>query len=601
MTARAWALMMLWVLLAGCVSGPLPAGSSASEIKHDGTVSSEAQSRRKPVVASLGRGMIVADDRIAAEWGAQVLRKGGNAMDAAVATAFVMAVTRPHYASLGGGGFLLFCPAPKAGHKAPPCSALDFREIAPAAATRDMFVKDGKVRTDLSQDGALASGVPGNVAGLLLALERHGKLPRHRILSEAIRLARTGIRVTGNTERSALERWKAMNPEARRLFGCGHPDRPCEAGTVLRQPELAAVLETISKKGAPGFYEGKVARQLVEGIRSGGGLLSLKDLAEYRPTPRSPIARPLGASLGGGELVVMGPPSSGGILLSQLFDYVEHATRDGQLSPADFGSPRSIHVLTHALSLAFADRAKYLGDPAFTRLPMAELLSPDYLDARWLSFTPSRAALPSGAGEVREPHHTTHLSTIDSQGNAVAMTLTVNDYFGSGFVPPGTGIVMNNEMDDFSAQPGVPNLFGLVGAEANSIAPGKKPLSSMTPTIVRDEQGRTRIAIGGAGGPRIVTAVFLSLMNRLYFNQSLPDAVCAPRFHHQWKPDALRLERFGFAPETRLRLRELGYRLEELTALGTVHALERFPAAEAASARTWGVADPRGEGDAVAE
>jgi gamma-glutamyltranspeptidase/glutathione hydrolase len=581
------------------VTGDAPAGSLAGPV-------SKGQSRVEPVVGR--RGMVVADDRIAAGIGAETLRHGGNAIDAAVATAFAMSVTRPHYASLGGGGFMVYCPAPDARGAKPgdasggakPCEALDYRERAPGAATRDMFVRDGKAVPELSQDGALASGVPGVPAGLLFALERWGKLPRRAALVRAIELARGGIDVSGNTEYAAAVRWKELNPEARRIFGCAGPGQatpaePCAVGARLRQPELARVLEAISREGAPGFYGGWVARKLVAGIREAGGILTERDLEDYRPRLREPLH----GSFAGMDIVAMPPPSAGGGLLLELLGFTERADRAGALADG-YGSSRAVHALAHAMALAFADRAELFGDPDFVEVPLARVLAPEYLDARWATFRSAAAAIPKGAGIASAPAdshlETTHFSVIDAEGNAAAVTTTVNDYFGSGFVPPGTGVVMNDEMDDFSARPGAPNLFGLVGSAANAIAPGKRPLSSMTPTIVRDREGRVRIVIGAAGGPRITTAVFLSLVNRLRFGMSLPDAVAAPRFHEQWKPEELKLERFGFSFETRERLESLGYRVGFAPALARVHALERLP-----DGRTWGVPDTRAEGAAVAE
>ncbi|MEY4064068.1 MAG: hypothetical protein RIR26_276 [Pseudomonadota bacterium] len=538
------------------------------------------------------RGMVVADDARAAEWGAEILRRGGNAVDAAVATAFGMSVTRPHFASLGGGGFLVYCPAPKS-RSLPDCSVVDFREKAPVAATRDMYLRDGKAVPDLSRNGALASGVPGVTAGLLFTLEKFGTKKRQELLSEPLRWARKGIRMSTHTETAAQRRWAEMNPSAKRIFGCGHEKSgPCRSGETLRQPELATVLKAISDRGAAGFYQGDVALKISDALRKAGGILSLEDLKEYQPSQRTPLR----GKYKGFEVVTMPPPSSGGTVLLQLLSDMERAERAGYLK-SGFGSIPALHAEIHAMSLAFADRAQHMGDPDFYQVPLERLLSSNYLDERWKSFDPSRASLPSEAGRVApEPSHTTHFSVVDAEGNAVAITETVNDYFGSGFVPAGTGVVMNNQMDDFSAQPGVPNLFGLVGAEANSITPRKRPLSSMSPTIVRDGEGNVRLVLGAAGGPRIITSVFQTLVNRLEFGMPLVDAVAAARIHHQWKPAVVRLENYGFPVETREKLAALGYSVESGGGLAVVHALERLPAG-----RVVGVPDPRGEGAAVAE
>ena len=537
------------------------------------------------------RGMVVSDDQEASQWGAEILRRGGNAIDAAVATSFALAVTRPHYASIGGGGFLLYCPHPK--NNAPAsCQAIDYREKAPSRASHDMYLRDGKANTDLSQNGALASGVPGVPAGLLLALEKYGSLSRKVLLSRPISLAKQGYVFSTHSEEAAAQRWSAMNAEAKKIFGCLKSSKivPCPTGAMIHQPDLAKTLELISHFGAKGFYEGPLAKKIVNGIQDAGGILSLDDLSAYRPQLRTPLK----GSFQGLEIVAMPPPSSGGAIVLQLLGYAERADRDGAFQNG-FDSANMIHAVTHGMALAFSDRAHYFGDPDFVPLPLDKLLSPSYLDQQWKTFKMNHAALPEGQSKVKEPMHTTHFSVIDREGNAVAITTTINDNFGSGFVPPGTGIVMNNQMDDFSVQPGVPNLFGLVGNEANSIQPGKRPLSSMSPTIVRDKKGNNLIVIGAAGGPRIITSVFLSLLNRLRFGMSLQDAVAAPRFHQQWTPTSVDVERMGFSPETRAILEKKGYSLNEVPTLGKVHALERLP-----NGRTSGAPDPRGEGVAVA-
>jgi gamma-glutamyltranspeptidase/glutathione hydrolase len=561
-----------------------------------GDVGSDRLSRVRPVIGN--RGMVVSDDRIASEWGAEILRKGGNAMDAAVATAFMLSVTRPHYGSLGGGGFLVYCPAKQK------CTAIDYREKAPSAATRDMYLRNGKADTDLSQDGALASGVPGVPAGILTALEKFGTRKREVLLRQPIRIAEHGFRFTGLEETAAVERWSAFNKEAKKILGCKISLKsgakagieqglePCPVGTFLKQPDLAKVLREISAHGKDGFYSGWVGRKIVNGIAKAGGILTIKDLEQYRPKIREPLV----GKFHGMEVVTMPPPSSGGVHLLQMLGFMNRAEKKGELSQG-FGSAESIHAEAHAMALAFADRAKYLGDTDYVKVPIHALLSEAYLDQRWATFDPGKANPPADAGILpNEPQNTTHFSVIDRYGNAVAITTTINDEYGSGFVPPGTGVFMNDEMDDFSAQPGVPNMFGLVGGEANAIAAGKRPLSSMTPTIVRDSKGEVHLVLGAAGGPRIITAVFNVLVNRYEFGMLLPDAVSAPRVHDQWKPDELRVEQFGFSPGTREALTKLGYSVKETPALAKMHAIERFP-----NARVWGVPDIRGEGAAVAE
>jgi gamma-glutamyltranspeptidase/glutathione hydrolase len=572
----------LWILLFTFLS-------ALNEKPSWGSDAIYGESVRMPVGGT--RGMVVADDRDAASWGAEILRKGGNAVDAAVATAFAMSVTRPHFAALGGGGFMVYCPAPTEG-KTPSCSTIDFREKAPLASKKDMYLRNGKTDSKLSQDGALASGVPGNVSGWLIALQRFGKLPRAKLLERPIEWAEKGIRVSTHTERAALDRWEDMNAESKRIFGCGNPKVPCPVGTLLLQTDLANTLREISKKGSAGFYQGWVAKKIVAGLNASGGIFQEKDLADYQPELRTPLV----GHFHGLEIITMPPPSSGGVVLLQMMDFMDRA-REGKLLTGGIGASQSLIAETYAMSLAFADRTEHLGDPSFYPVPLSGLLDTAYLDSRWKTFDPKHPQVASGAGKPSvEPTHTTHLSVIDRAGNAVAMTVTVNDNFGSGFVPPGTGIVMNNQMDDFSAQPGVPNLFGLVGAEANSIQPGKRPLSSMTPTIVRDAHGVVKIAIGAAGGPKIITAVFQSLLNRLEFGLSLVDAVSAPRIHHQWKPESVRYEKSGISADVLEALKKAGYSLVESDRLGVIHAVERLP-----NTRVVGAPDPRGEGAAVAE
>lgn len=541
--------------------------------------------------------MIVSDDPIASEWGAEILRHGGNAVDAAVATAFALAVTRPHYAALGGGGFMVYCPAPST-KSAPDCKTLDFREKAPQGATHDLYIRNGKAETSLSRDGALASAVPGIPAGLIQAIESWGFKKRQSLLKYPIRLATTGFRFTPHEEVAAVQRWEAMNPETRKNFGCpqktphGSPTpTPCAPGTLIEQKDLARVLKEISLRGKKGFYEGWVAKRIVQGLREAGGIMTEADLKAYEPKNRQPIL----SEFQGLQVVSMPPPSSGGIILSQLLGYAERAQAAGWFKNG-FEAPEAIHAIVHGMSLGFRDRAHFLGDPDSVQLPDF-LLSPEYLKRQWESFRPDHASLAKEEPNLDEKHpQTTHLSALDSKGNLVAMTLTINDNFGSGFTPPGTGVVMNNQMDDFSIQTGVPNLYGLVGKEANAVGPGKRPLSSMTPTILREKSGKVRIAIGAAGGPRIITSVYLSLLNRFLFGMSLRDAVAAPRFHQQWVPKALLFERNGLSSPITQSLKGLGYSLEEVWTLGKVQAVELL-----ANGRASGAADPRGEGAAVAE
>ncbi len=565
-------MILCWLL----INSALAQVSTGERRALDGSPESLGSTRVAPVISA--KGMVVADDRVAADWGAEILRRGGNAVDAAVATAFAMAVTRPHFASIGGGGFLLYCPAKRE------CEALDYRERAPLSVTRETYLLDGKPNPARARVGWLASGTPGVVAGLLDALGSWGTRKAPEILSRPRELARKGVELTPFMETALVRKWKdETNPALKAIWGCG--DKPCVVGKRIVQSDLEKVLAEISKKGRAGFYSGWVAKR----IMSSGALISEKDLKEYKPALRKPLV----SKVLGMQVVSMPPPSSGGIALLQMLGFVERSK--GAFSEG-WGSLKWIQTFSQAMQRAFADRAAYLGDPDFVKVPLEKLLSSSYLDDRWSGAEgASRWRAVSGGG-IEDGDHTTHLSVVDRAGNAVALTTTVNDAFGSGYVVPGTGIVMNNEMDDFSLDASTANQFGLVGSEANFIAAGKRPLSSMTPTIAR-EDGEVRLVLGGAGGPRIISAVTQVLLNRWVGGMSLPDAIHSPRIHHQWNPDVLSFERGALNSETRTALGSWGLTAKEVPAsLARVYALERF-----ANGRVWASPDPRGEGAAIAE
>ncbi len=594
----AWALVLL-----SCCAQVRPTSDQDARLEippaQDRRYSDASQSRYHPVVNHAG--MIASDDRIASEWGAEILRQGGNAMDAAIATEFMLSVTRPHWAALGGGGFVIYCPKPENKTKQP-CAALDFREKAPKASTRDMYVVDSKPRSDLSQTHPLSIGVPGVVAGMALAHEKWGKLPFAKLLSRPIEVAQKGARITGYMEYLLNERWATFNEDSRKIFSCGRrtsdseaKPAPCLAGDTFKQPELAQTLSEISKKGKDGFYTGAVAMKLSHEVRLAGGILTEEDLKTYEPKLREPLR----GEYRGMEIVTMGPPSAGGAGVISLLKYAALADKAGEFAEG-YGSARAIQAIATGMKLTFADRAEYFGDPDFVDVPLTNLLSDSYIDERWGSaFQRPMKSIdrPEFQRDMRDNNHeTTHFSVVDKEGNAVSTTITVNYAFGSGFMPKGTGVIMNDQMDDFSLQPGVPNQYGLVGAEANAIAPGKRPLSSMSPTIVRDQNGEARIVIGAQGGPKITTAVFQSLLNRLRFGLSLMDAMYVPRFHHQWKPNVLMLERNGFAPEVVKKLEAQGNEIRWVITNGKMHAIERSP-----EGNVMGIADLRDEGTAVGE
>ena len=533
------------------------------------------------------KGMVVSDDEVASEWGSTILKQGGNAVDAAIATALMLSVTRPHAGSLGGGGFLLFCPAPK-NEKFKECEVMDYREQAPDASHSKMFVVDGKPKNELAETGALAVGVPGVVAGLKAAHEKFGKAKWTSFFSEPIKRARQGITITPYMNRGLEERLNDFNPEAKKIFAGK------KVGDVIKQPDLAKVLSSVRDQGRKGFYEGWVAKAILGSLAKAGGLMTKDDLSNYTVKNR----KPLQTNYRGFDVVTMPPPSAGGALIIQMLKYMELADADGVLDNG-YGSARTIHAMAHAMKLGFADRAQWFGDPEFTKIPLERLLSAPYLKSRWEdTFSKGSSQTIKGSGiDTKESNHTTHFSVIDSEGNAVALTTTINDNFGSGFVAEGTGVFLNDQMDDFSIQPGVPNGFGLVGSEANAVQGQKRPLSSMAPTIVRDKNGENRIVVGAAGGPRITTSVFQILMNRLRFDMQITDALHAGRIHHQWKPDLLKLEKNQISPDVAERLKNMGYTIEFATELAHAHALER----DSVTGQVWGAHDPRGEGESVAQ
>jgi len=497
-------------------------------------------------------GMVVAQERIAAEIGRDVLTRGGNAVDAAVATGFAMAVTYPRAGNIGGGGFMIVHLA-NSGENI----AIDYRECAPAAATRDMFLgSDGKPDPKKSRDQALGIGIPGTVAGLALALEKYGsgKFKLSDLLAPAIALARDGFTVADDTADTLPELYDRLNrwPSSRKVFS--RPDgTSLQQGDKLIQKDLAATLEAISAQGPRGFYEGPVAEKLVTGIRDAGGIMTLDDLKHYEPVIREPVR----GTYRGFDIVSMPLPSSGGTVLLESLNILEGY----KLREMGAGSADTLHVTIEAMKRAYADRARYLGDPAFVNAPISQLLSKDYA-ARQRATIDMTKATPWNETSVvppREGTNTTHFSVVDQFGNAVSNTYTLNFSYGIGLVADGTGVLLNNEMDDFTAAPGASNAFGLVGYEANLPGPGKRPLSSMTPTIVLKD-GKVVLVTGSPGGSRIISAVLQVIINTLDFDMNVAAAVAAPRVHHQWLPDEVRVEH-GIPEDVIAALRGKGHRV----------------------------------------
>lgn len=539
---------------------------------------------RNDQVAKGRRGAVVAAEPLATQVGLDVLEAGGNAVDAAVATALALAVTHPQAGNLGGGGFMVIRMADGR------TSALDFRERAPARAHRDMYLReDGSVDPDMSLWGATAAGVPGAPAGLLTALERFGSRPLDQLAAPAIALARDGFEVSHFLAGSIAAKKRIFDrfPSTQKVFY--RDGRPLEAGEQLIQTDLAATLERFAEGGFEGFYKGRTAELVVAEMKRGGGFIALEDLAGYETAVRQPLV----GSYRGLTVLGMPPPSSGGIAVQQMLNMLEPY----DLAGMGYGSARSIHLLTEVMRRAYADRARWLGDADFYPVPVEGLISEDY--ARTLAeglrsdrvsqVAPGR---PPGAPESKD---TTHFSVVDADGNAVSCTTTINSSFGSGLVVDGAGFLLNNEMDDFSAKPGVPNQFGLVGGEANAIAPHKRMLSSMTPTIVLDGD-RVRLVLGSPGGGRIINTVLQVLLNVCDHGMPLQHAVGAPRVHHQWKPTYLQWERNALNPDSRALLEALGhtFRSRPIT-IGRCQAIEITE-----DGTRIGVADPRSGGAALA-
>jgi gamma-glutamyltranspeptidase/glutathione hydrolase len=549
----------------GSHSAPLTAGPAA------GTAAGwEFTGRAR--VAQGARAMVVAGSPIASQVGREILRQGGNAVDAAVAVGFAMAVVHPEAGNLGGGGFMVIRLADGT------VQTLDYRETAPRRATRDMYLDSLGEPTDRSLTGHLAAGVPGAVAGLTEAHHRFGHLPFAAVIAPAIGLARDGFLVDEYRSQSIAgdSARLARFPASRASFLPG--GAPPAVGTVLRQPDLATTLEAIRERGADGFYQGPVADLIVAEMERGGGLISLEDLASYRAIWREPIA----IQYRGYTIYSMPPASSGGVTMGEILNIME-----GYDPLPPFGSPGLVHLEAEAMRRAFTDRNTWLGDPAFVRNPTDRLLSKSYAADLRKGIGERATPTPAFAPGPRTGASTTHYSVVDTEGNAVSCTTTLNDSYGSAVTVTGGGFLLNDEMDDFATAPGKPNMYGLVQGEANAIAPGKRMLSAMTPSIVLDPEGRLLLVVGTPGGPRIITMVYHVISNVIDHRMTLPDAVVAPRMHHQGLPDTLRVERGGFPPATFDSLRARGHAIGAGGYWGDVEAIIRTPAG-------WqGVSDPR--------
>ena len=528
-------------------------------------------------------GMVGSTDEFASRAGLHILQHGGNAIDAAVAVGFALAVTHPAAGNLGGGGFMVIRMAD--GRE----TTIDYREVAPAGALRDMFLDSaGEPVSDRSRVGPLASGVPGSVAGMALAHRRYGRLPLAVVIAPAIALARDGFDVSWALADSlkGAQSLLARFPASARAFQRADGTMP-GPGDRLVQPDLANTLTLIAEQGPDAFYKGAIADLIAAEMARSGGLITKADLAAYTPRERPPII----GSYRGHRVISMPPPSSGGIALVQLLNILE------SFPLADYGhnSSRAIHLVAEAARRVYADRSEWLGDPDFFNVPVTGLLSRRYADTLRSGIsetraTPSREVKP-GQPRDFEQSDTTHYSVVDADGNAVATTTTLNGSYGSGQMVAGAGFLLNNEMDDFSAKPGTPNMFGLIGGEANAVAPGKRMLSSMTPTILVKD-GKTRLVVGSPGGSRIITTVLQVVLNVVDFKMNVQEAVDAPRFHHQWLPDAIRLERQGFPADVVTALEAMGHSTEVGDDMGDVHAIM----IDEATGLRLGASDPRLDG-----
>lgn len=514
---------------------------------------------REPVRAR--HAMVVSRETHATEAGVRILKAGGNAVDAAVAVGLALAVTHPAAGNLGGGGFLL------ARFADGRTTFVDFRERAPEQASRNMYLDAAGKATNGSIVGYRAAGVPGTVRGLEFVSKKYGHMPWAQLVAPAIELASKGFPVTYGLARSLENSRRHLEPflESKRIFL--RDGKYYSAGEVLIQPELARTLGRIARDGAGEFYEGETARMLAKAMQENGGLITLADLKNYSVVERQPLT----GTYRGHQIITAPPPSSGGIGILQMMGVL--AGSDYRKSGA--GSAAEIHYLAETMRRYYADRSEYLGDPDFVKVPVAALLNQQYIAKLRQSIDPEKAT-PSGKvrpGSVAEyePGETTHYSIVDKDGNAVAVTYTLNGGYGCGVTTPGAGFLLNNEMDDFAANPGTPNMFGLIQGERNAIAPGKRPLSSMTPAIVLKD-GKLYMVLGSPGGPRIITAVLQVLLNVLDFGMGLQNAVDWPRFHHQWQPDTLYMER-EFSPDTLALLKERGYTIERITAMGEIAAI----------------------------
>ncbi len=594
----AWLCVFCLASVASVLAPDIARAQAAAEYR---THTEAAKSWPRDAVRG-AKAMVATDEELGSNAGVEILKRGGNAVDAAVAVGFALAVVEPVAGNIGGGGFMLVRLADGR------ATFLDYREVAPGKATRNMYIKpDGKLDEEASVIGYKSVAVPGTVAGLELALKTYGTMKLAEVMGPAIRLAENGFVVSDKLARQLQEEKAGLErfPISRRIFL--NDGKMLQAGDTLRQPELAATLKRIAKSGAGEFYRGETARMLVADMANSGGLITLEDLAAYKPRVREVLRAKYESGGHQWEVVTSPPPSSGGVAIIEALNIL----RDVPLKNWD--DVESVHMVAEAMRRVFADRAAYLADPDFAKVPVAGLTDPCYakelagtIDAHWASSSKEvRAGKPHACGataaaaapetlvSLGEGPHTTHFSVVDAAGNAVASTYTLNDSYGS-HVTSTAGFLLNDEMDDFTTQPGVPNaLFGLIQSDANAIAPGHRPLSSMTPTLLLRD-GKLSFVTGSPGGPTIISATLLSVINWMRLGMDAQAAINAPRFHHQWLPDQILMEE-DFPESTEKALQARGFAVKRRGHIGLVNAI----GIDAESGERLGAADPRDHGSAV--